>query len=50
MPIVGRIASLTSCYAIEQRGPQEHAYTPAEFIARYTENFGSCPELEALFK
>jgi adenosine kinase len=50
MPIVGRIASLTGCYAIEQRGPQEHAYTPAEFIARYTENFGRSPELEALFK
>jgi adenosine kinase len=49
MPIVGRIASLSACYAIEQHGTQEHRYTPAEFMARFTENFGPCPELDGLF-
>jgi len=49
MPIVGRIASLSACYAIEQHGTQEHRYTPSEFVARYAENFGPCPELEVLF-
>lgn len=50
MPVVGRIASLTACYAVEQRGTQEHRYTPAEFVARYEANFGRTPELAALFE
>lgn len=39
-PIVGRIAALTAVYAVENRGPQQHAYTLDEFRARYHENFG----------
>ena len=50
MPVVGRIASMTACYAIEQHGTQEHSYTQAEFVARYTENYGASAELETLFK
>ena len=32
-------------YAVEQHGPQQHAYTLAEFLARYRENFGSSSEI-----
>jgi adenosine kinase len=31
----GRVASLAATYAIEHHGPQEHAYTPEEFVARF---------------
>ena len=48
LPVVGRIAALTAAYAIEQRGCQEHHFTPAEFAERYAEAFGSSPEVEAL--
>ena len=43
-PVVGRLAALSGVYAIEQKGPQQHAYTLDEFVARYQENFGSAPE------
>ena len=36
----GRVAALAATYAIEQYGPQAHAYTQAEFAARYYETFG----------
>ena len=42
-PVVGRLAALTAVYAIEQKGPQQHAYTLDQFVARYRENFGSAP-------
>jgi adenosine kinase len=44
-PVVGRIASLTAVYAIEQPGTQEHAYTIEEFAVRYEANFGASPEI-----
>jgi adenosine kinase len=47
-PVVGRLASLTAVYAVEQHGPQQHAYTVQEFIARYRENFGSSVEVDQL--
>lgn len=47
-PVVGRMASLTAVYAVEHRGTQEHRYTRAEFVDRYTANFGTCEELESL--
>jgi adenosine kinase len=47
-PVVGRVAALTAVYAIEQRGPQQHAYTLEQFRDRYRENYGSAPEIEAL--
>ncbi len=49
-PTCGRIAALTAVYAIEHAGPQQHAYTQAEFLTRYRENFGSDPTVEALFE
>ena len=48
LPVVGRIAALTAAYAVEQRGCQEHHFTPAEFAARYVSVFGPSPEVESL--
>jgi adenosine kinase len=47
-PTVGRLAALTAVYAVEQHGPQQHAYTHAEFLLRYRENFGSSSEIDDL--
>jgi len=47
-PIVGRLASLSAVYAVEQIGPQQHHYTPQAFIERYRQNFGPAPEVESL--
>jgi adenosine kinase len=47
-PVVGRVAALTGVYAIEHRGPQNHSYTLDEFRARYRENFGAAPEIDAM--
>ena len=49
-PVVGRLAALSGVYAIEHKGPQQHSYTLADFVARYKENFGSAPELALLAK
>jgi adenosine kinase len=35
----GRVASLAATYAIEHHGPQEHSYTPAEFVMRFEEAY-----------
>jgi adenosine kinase len=42
-PVVGRLAALTAVHAIEKKGPQQHAYTHDQFVARYRESFGSDP-------
>lgn len=47
IPVIGRAASLAAAYAIEQRGCQEHHFTPREFAARYLAAFGPTPEIEA---
>jgi adenosine kinase len=44
--VVGRLAALAAVYAIEQKGPQQHAYTHQEFVARYRESFGTDYEFE----
>jgi adenosine kinase len=48
LEVTGRVASLAAAYAIEQRGCQEHHYTPAEFAERYAAAFGPSPVIEAL--
>jgi adenosine kinase len=48
--VVGRLASLSAVYAIEQGGTQQHHYTLPEFVERYRENFGPAPEVEALIE
>jgi adenosine kinase len=37
---IGRTASLMGAIKIESRGPQNHAFTSAEFERRYQDNFG----------
>ncbi|HWW31512.1 MAG TPA: carbohydrate kinase family protein [Steroidobacteraceae bacterium] len=37
---IGRTASLMGAIKIESRGPQNHAFTQADFDRRYRENFG----------
>jgi adenosine kinase len=49
-PVVGRLASLTGVYAVEQHGPQQHAYTLQEFAARYRENFGKSSEIDEIVR
>jgi adenosine kinase len=48
--VVGRLASLSAVYAIEQGGTQQHHYTLQAFVERYRENFGPAPEVEALIE
>jgi adenosine kinase len=40
----GRLASLMGSIKIESRGPQNHAFTHAEFVRRYQQSFGQVPE------
>jgi adenosine kinase len=47
-PTVGRMATLSAVYAIEQSGTQQHWYTMRDFVARYRENFGPSSEVESL--
>jgi adenosine kinase len=47
IPVVGRVASLAAAYAIENRGCQEHHFTPPEFAHRYQTAFGKTREIEA---
>ena len=42
LPVAGRMGALAATYAIERHGPQEHAYTPEAFVARFDRAF---PEL-----
>ncbi len=46
--IAGRMGALAATYVLEQLGTQNHQYTPAEFIARYRENFDDEGALDAL--
>jgi adenosine kinase len=47
LAVTGRVAALAATFAIEQRGCQEHSYTPAAFAERYVAAFGAAPEIEA---
>ena len=44
----GRMGSLAAAYCLEQRGTQNHRYTPAEFLARYRKHFDDHGKLDAL--
>ncbi len=44
--VAGGTAALAAAYALEQRGCQEHHYSPSDFIARYRKAFGPADELE----
>ena len=46
--IVGQIGALAATYVLETPGPQAHAYTIAEFVARYQNVFGTDAFTDAL--
>ena len=46
--ICGRMGSLAAAYCLETKGPQEHSYTPAEFVARYRQHFDDGGILDVL--
>jgi len=39
--VAGRVGSVAAAYALETVGPHPARFAPAEFVARYHENFGS---------
>ncbi len=44
----GRMGVLAATYCLEQRGPQGHSYTPAEFVVRFREYFDDHGKLDLL--
>jgi adenosine kinase len=48
--ICGRMGSLAAAYCLETKGPQEHSYTLAEFVARYRQHFDDGGMLDILAK
>jgi adenosine kinase len=44
----GRMGVLAATYCLEQRGPQGHHYTPAEFVARFRRHFDDGGQLDGL--
>jgi len=46
--IAGRMGALAATYCLEVLGPQNFAYSRAEFVARYRENFDDEGVLDAL--
>jgi adenosine kinase len=46
----GRLGALAAAYCLEQEGPQGHAYTRAEFVARYRRHFDDGGKLDELLK
>ncbi len=39
LAVAGRMGSVTGTYAVEQHGPQEHRFTPREFVDRFNRAF-----------
>ncbi|MBL8078372.1 MAG: carbohydrate kinase family protein [Anaerolineales bacterium] len=48
--LCGEIGSLAAVYCLEQRGTQNHSYTPTEFVARFRRHFDDAGKLDALLK
>lgn len=44
----GQMGALAATYCLEQRGPQGHCYTPAEFVARFRQHFSDEGKLDIL--
>lgn len=44
----GRMGVLAATYCMEQRGPQGHFYSPAEFVKRFRHNFDDQGKLDQL--
>jgi adenosine kinase len=48
--VAGRLGALAATYCIENLGPQNHAYTRAEFVTRYREHFDDEGALDCLLE
>ena len=48
--LCGEIGSLAAVYCLEQRGPQSHNYTRAEFVRRFRRHFDDGGKLDVLLK
>lgn len=46
----GRMGALAATYCLEHKGPQGHAYTPAEFVTRFRAHFDDRGRLDVLFQ
>jgi adenosine kinase len=46
----GQMGALAATYCLEQRGTQNHSYTPDEFVARYRQTFDDNGALDQLVK
>ena len=46
--LCGRMGALSATYCLEQCGPQNHSYTPAEFVARFRQHFDDRGALDVL--
>jgi adenosine kinase len=46
--LCGQMGVLAAAYCLETRGPQEHSYTPAEFVARFRQHFDDQGALDIL--
>lgn len=46
--VSGRMGALAATYVLEHLGPQNHTYTPAEFVTRYREHFDDEGALDKL--
>jgi adenosine kinase len=44
----GQMGALAATYCLEQLGTQGHSYTPAEFVARYRQNFDDGGKMDVL--
>ncbi|NDJ52553.1 MAG: carbohydrate kinase family protein [Chloroflexi bacterium] len=45
--LTGRVASLAAAYTLEKVGPQNHHFTPQEFVARFRKEFDDQGALDA---
>ncbi len=48
--LCGEIGSLAAVYCLEQRGTQNHSYTPAEFVNRFRRHFDDGGKLDVFIK
>ena len=48
--IAGRMGALSATYVLENLGTQNHYFTPAQFVARYRENFDDNGRLDQLIQ
>jgi adenosine kinase len=48
--LCGQVGSLAAVYCLEEKGPQSHKYTRAEFVHRFRQYFNDGGKLDALLK